>query len=342
MAIYDVIIIGSGPAGLTAGLYVSRAGFKTLIIAGVKWGGQLQLTTQVENFPGFPEGIQGPDLMVNMKDQTKRFGTEIIDSLCESIDFKSKPFAVKANSQNYQGKVLILATGADTKWTNIPGEQEFIGRGVSSCAPCDAFFYKNKKVIVIGGGDSAMEEAFVLSKFATEVFIVHRRDRFRASYVMQERIRKTKNIHLIFNAQVIEITGKGKVESAKIKILSANIKQLKKNIPHMTNLKEADNKGSGNIIGEMSIDGVFVAIGHTPNTGIFKEIEKDSFGYLKRKEKYDYKGKLEYSSLTNISGVFTAGDVHDSRYQQAITAAGFGCMAALDAVKWIEENNPIK
>src|SRR5664280_1474138 len=193
--VYDVMIIGSGPAGLTAAIYTTRAELKTLVISGVKWGGQLMLTTEVENFPGFPEGIQGPELMQNMRKQAERFGTEFVDDDFTTADFSSKSFKVSVGDKTYEAKSVIIATGADTKWLGVPGEQEKIGRGVSSCAPCDAAFFRNKNVIVVGGGDSAMEEAMVLSKFATNVIIVHRRDSFRASEIMQQRVKDTKNIH---------------------------------------------------------------------------------------------------------------------------------------------------
>src|SRR6266403_5432736 len=196
---YDVIILGSGPAGLTAAIYATRAGLKTLVIAGEKWGGQLQLTTDVENFPGFPEGIQGPDLMTNMRKQAERFGAEFVEEDFKEGDFGKAPFSVTAGDKTYAGKAVIIATGADTKWLDVPGEKERIGRGISSCAPCDAPFFRNKNVIVAGGGDSAMEEALVLSRFATNVFIVHRRDSFNASQVMQDTVFATKNIHQIYN-----------------------------------------------------------------------------------------------------------------------------------------------
>lgn len=313
MDLYDVIIIGSGPAGLTAGLYTSRASLKTLIIAGSKWGGQLQLTTLVENYPGFPEGIQGPDLMVNMRKQTERFGTKIINKQLKELDVTSRPFTVKVEGEEYKGKTVIVATGADTKWLGVPGEEKLLGKGVSSCAPCDAFFYKGKKVIVVGGGDSAMEEALVLTKFASEVTIIYRGSEFRASQIMQERVKKNEKISIIWNTVVKEVAGQDKVAGVKL-----------------------ETKGKGER--EMSIDGIFVAIGHIPNTFVFKGIDLDSKGFVKRKETYD-NGMLKYFTSTNVGGVFTAGDIHDYRYKQAVTAAGFGCMAALDVEKWLEEKN---
>lgn len=300
--IYDVIIIGSGPAGFTAAIYTTRANLKTLMIAGLKWGGQLQLTTLVENYPGFPEGIQGPDLMTAMKKQAERFGTEIIDKDFARAEFSSKPFKVSTSDTTYEGKSVIIATGADTKWLEVPGEKEKIGHGVSSCAPCDAFFFKEKNVIVVGGGDSAMEEALVLTKFAKEVSIVHRRDEFRASQIMLDRAKKNPKIEFIVNSQVLEILGANKVEGVKIK----------------------NNKT--NKITEITIDGVFVAIGLIPNSTVFKGIDTDEKGFIKVHDHYK----------TNIDGVFVAGDVHDYHYKQAVTAAGFGCAAALEAEHWLD------
>ncbi|MBI2029829.1 thioredoxin-disulfide reductase [Candidatus Gottesmanbacteria bacterium] len=311
--LFDVIILGSGPAALTAGLYTSRADLKTLIIAGTKWGGQLQLTTLVENYPGFPQGIQGPDLMINMRKQTERFGAIIVDIQLKEVDVVNQPFTIKAGDQIYQGKTIIIATGADTQWLSVPGEKDFLGKGVSSCAPCDAFFYRNKRVIVIGGGDSAMEEALVLTKFATEVTIIHRRDSFRASKIMQDRVIGNKKIKILWNSTIKEILGKDKVTGVKI---------------------ETKSKG----MWEMPIDGIFVAIGHTPNTVLLKGINLDSKGFVARVEERNKQGQLLYFTKTNRDGVFTAGDVHDYRYKQAVTAAGFGCMAALDVEKWLEDH----
>ncbi|MCL5435419.1 MAG: thioredoxin-disulfide reductase [Patescibacteria group bacterium] len=301
--VYDVIIIGSGPAGLTAAIYTTRADLKTLVVSGVKWGGQLMLTTEVENFPGFPEGIQGPDLMQNMRKQAERFGTEFVNDDFTSADFSSRPFKVSVGGKTYESKSVIIATGADTKWLGVPGEAEKIGRGVSSCAPCDAAFFRNKNVIVVGGGDSAMEEALVLTKFATSVTLIHRKDSFKASEIMQKRVKENPKIKIQFNSEVVEVLGESKVEKVKIK-----------------------NNKTGEV-SEMPIDGVFVAIGHIPNTKLFKDIEVDGAGFIKARDHY----------LTNIDGVFVAGDVHDSHYKQAVTAAGYGCAAALEAQKWLRE-----
>ncbi len=309
---YDVIIIGSGPAGFTAAIYTTRANLKTLIITGVKWGGQLMLTTLVENYPGFPDGIQGPDLMIAMRKQAERFGAEIIDQDFTRADFspqrprsagQAKPFQVSTTEKIYEAKSVIIATGADTKWLDVPGEKEKIGRGVSSCAPCDAFFFKEKSIIVVGGGDSAMEEAIVLTKFANTVTILHRRDEFRASKIMLERAQKNPKIKFILNSEIVEVLGTNKVEGVKIK----------------------NNKT--NEISEMPIDGIFVAIGHIPNSTGFKGIDLDEKGFIKVRDHYK----------TNIDGVFVAGDVHDSHYKQAVTAAGFGCAAALEAERWLSK-----
>lgn len=300
--IYDVIIIGSGPAGLTAAIYTTRAGLKTLIIAGAKWGGQLQLTTEVENFPGFPEGIMGPDLMSNMRKQAEHHGAEIVDVNFTEGDFTKRPFTVKTPDKTYQGKAVILATGADTKWLGVKGEMERVGRGISTCAPCDGPFFRNKNIIVVGGGDSAMEEATVMSKYAAHVTIVHRSEAFRASKVMQDKVFANEKISVMYDTSITEILGENKVEKVKLK-----------------NNKTGEES-------EMPIDGVFVAIGHIPNTKVFNGIELDEKGFIKVRDHFH----------TNVEGVFTAGDVHDKQYKQAITAAGFGCAAALEAEKWLD------
>ena len=331
---YDVIIIGSGPAGLTAAIYTTRADLKTLVISGIKAGGQFMLTTAVENFPGFPEGIQGPDLMANMRKQAERFGTEFVDDDFTSADFSQKPFKVTIGDKTYQAKSVIIATGADTKWLDVPGEKEKIGRGISSCAPCDAAFFKDKNVIVVGGGDSAMEEADVLSRFATNVIIVHRRDRFNASEIMQKRVMENPKIHEFFNAEIIEVLGDQKVEKVKVRVRPSDktlptksVEEIEKITPALLQFKVLE-KDAETITGTIAIDGVFVAIGHTPNSKLFKDIEVDEAGFIKVHDHY----------LTNKEGVFVAGDVHDMHYKQAITAAGFGCAAALEAEKWLREH----
>ena len=299
--IYDTIILGSGPAGLTAAIYTTRADLKTLVVAGLKWGGQLMLTTLVENFPGFPEGIQGPDLMMNMRKQAEHFGAEFVDADFTSVDFTSRPFVVTASDKTYQAKTVLIATGADALWLNIPGEKEKIGRGVSSCAPCDAAFFRNKKVIVAGGGDSAMEEAIFLTKFAESITVVHRRETLRASQIMQDRAKKEPKINFLFNTEIKEILGE----------------------EHVTGVRLFDKTTSKE--SEMPIDGVFVAIGHIPNSKVFRGIDTDEKGFIKVQNHYH----------TNVDGVFVAGDVHDAEYKQAVTAAGFGCAAALEIEKWL-------
>jgi len=302
---YDVIIIGSGPAGLTAAIYTTRANLKTLIIAGGKWGGQLMLTTLVENYPGFPDGIQGPDLMIAMRKQAERFGTQIVEEDFIEGDFSKLPLTVKTGSNTYSGKTVIIATGADTKWLGAPGEKEKIGRGVSSCAPCDAAFFRNLDVIVVGGGDSAMEESTVLSKFATSVTVVYRGETLRASQIMQERAKKNPKIKFLYNNEVVEILGEEKVTGVKIKNNKTNEET------------------------QMPINGVFVAIGHMPNTRSFKGVDLDEQGFVKV---YDH-------TKTNLDRVYVAGDVHDAHYKQAVTAAGFGCMAALEVEKFLREQD---
>ena len=298
---YDVIIIGSGPAGLTAAIYTTRAALKTLVIAGEKWGGQLQLTSLVENFPGFPEGIQGPDLMLNMRKQAEHHGAEIMEVNFESGDFTKRPFGITARGTTYQAKTVILASGADARWLGVKGEEEKIGKGVSSCATCDAMFFRNKNVFVVGGGDSAMEEALVLAKVANKVTLIHRRDAFRASEIMQQRAKDDPKIEFLLNSEIVEVKGGLRVESAMVK-----------------------NNLTGEVT-EIPVDGIFVAIGHIPNTKVFQGIDLDNDGYIKVQNHYH----------TNIAGVFTAGDVHDRSYRQAITAAGFGAAAALEAERWL-------
>lgn len=300
---YDVIIIGSGPAGLTAAIYTTRANLKTLIIAGSKWGGQLMLTSIVENFPGFPEGIYGPDLMIAMRKQAERHGAEVIEENFTGGDFlrSGGTFKVTAGSNTYESKSIIIATGADTKWLGVPGEKEKIGHGVSSCAPCDAAFFRDKNVIVVGGGDSAMEEAIFLTKFAKSVIVVHRREEFRASKIMIDKAKSNPKISFMLNSEITEILGGDKVTGVK-----------------MLNNKTQETK-------EMPIDGVFVAIGHIPNTSALKGIDINDEGYI----------VVKNHTQTNIEGVFVAGDVHDNHYQQAITAAGFGCQAALELERWL-------
>jgi len=312
--IRKVIIIGSGPAGFTAALYVARANLSPLVLAGVKWGGQLMLTTDVENYPGFPQGILGPDLMQLFRKQAERFGAEILNEDVTSVNLKSRPFKITADGKSYQTQSVIIATGAETQWLNLPNEQKLIGRGVSSCAPCDAFFFKDKKVVVIGGGDSAMEEALVLTKFASEVTIIHRREGFRASKILLDRAKKNKKVTFLTNSVVVDVLGQDKVEGVKVK-----------------DVKTGKEK-------ELAVDGMFLAVGHKPLSDIFKgQIELDEQGYVKRIPQGDGPGKFQMT--TSVEGVFVAGDVHDYHFRQAVTAAGYGCAAALEAERWLESQN---
>jgi thioredoxin reductase (NADPH) len=302
----DVIILGSGPAGYTAALYTARANLKPLVFTGLQPGGQLTITTEVENYPGFEHGIQGPELMEIMRKQVARFGTELIDTLVEKVDFSQRPFKVWADGTEYQAKSVIVATGASALLLGIPSEDEFMGFGVSACATCDGFFYKEKRVIVVGGGDTAMEEANYLTRFCTEVIVVHRRDALRASKIMQERALANSKIKFIWNSEIAEVIGE---KNKKV-----------------TAVKLRDTKTGA--ITEMAIDGVFVAIGHKPNTEFLGgQLPTDAKGYLVVKPG---------SSYTSIDGVFAAGDVHDQVYRQAVTAAGSGCMAAIDCERWLE------
>jgi thioredoxin reductase (NADPH) len=302
---WDVAIIGSGPASLTAAVYTTRGAASTLILGGEKWGGQLMLTTEVDNYPGFPQGIQGPELMQNMRKQAERFGAEFIEKNVEAVDFSKSPFKLTAGGQKYLAKTVIIATGAETKWLGVPGEDKFRGRGISSCASCDAPFFKNKKVVVIGGGDSAMEESLVLTKYATSITIVHRRNEFRASKAMQEKVLSNPKIKVLWDTEVVEF--KGNQQLGKV--------VLKNNKTNKTS--------------ELVINGAFVAIGHSPSTQIFKgSIELDEKGYIAVRDHIK----------TSIPGVFVAGDVHDYHYRQAVTAAGFGCMAGMDTLKYLDKS----
>lgn len=304
-SVEKVIIIGSGPAGLTAGIYAARAEMRPLLFAGTAYGGQLMLTSEVGNYPGFVDDILGPDLIARMMDQAKRFGTEIIMQDVERVDFTGRPFRVWSDAKEYEAESVIIATGANAMWLGLPSEQKLIGRGVSSCAPCDAFFFKNKKVAVVGGGDTAMEEALFLTKFATEVAVIHRRDSLRASKIMQARARANPKIKFIWDTTVAEVLGDNAVTGLRLK-----------------NLKTSE-------ITEFAVDGLFVAIGHIPNTKFLESsgLELDEKGYI----------KVHNESRTNIAGVFVAGDVHDHIYRQAITAASAGCKAAMDAEKYLAE-----
>jgi thioredoxin reductase (NADPH) len=302
---YDVIIIGSGSAGYTAAVYSCRAGRKTLLIAGSIPGGQLMLTSDVENFPGFPESILGPELMESMRKQAERFGPEIIYDDASKVNFKSKPFEVTVGERILQGKTVIISTGANAKWLGIPSETKLRGHGVSSCATCDGYFFKEKEVVVVGGGDTALEEATFLANITRKVTVVHRRDRLRASQIMQERSLKNPKIKFVWDSVVEEILGDGNVTGVKSRNLKTGMEQL------------------------LKTDGVFVAIGYEPNTSIFKgQVDLDPRGYI----------ITHHETETNVPGIFAAGDVRDFRYRQAVTAAADGCKAAMDADRFISEH----
>lgn len=333
---WDVAIIGSGPAALTAAIYTTRGAASTLILGGAKWGGQLMLTTDVDNYPGFEEGIQGPELMLRMRKQAERFGAEFIQEDVRTANFDKRPFEILAGEKKYLAKTVIISTGADTKWLGVPGEKELIGRGVSSCTPCDAPFFKGKKVAIIGGGDSAMEEALVLAKYAVNVTIIHRRNEFRASQAMQAKVfdlEKEGKISIIWDTEVVEVQGGGRLESIIVRTKTDSKMaegfrdgKLSKFGGEMIEEKE------GFIFWKMLVDGMFVAVGHVPATQIFSgKIELDEKGYVVTKN----------MPSTNIGdGIFVAGDVHDYRYRQAVTAAGFGCMAAMEVLRYLDKPPP--
>ncbi len=306
-----VAVIGSGPAGLTSAIYTARAEFKPVVFEGLEPGGQLTITTEVENYPGFEKGIQGPELMDIMRKQAEKFGATTMFKEVKEADLKSNPKVLKTDDgETYLADAVIIATGATARFLGIPSEEEYKGHGVSACATCDGFFYKGLKVIVVGGGDSAMEEANYLTKFASEVTVVHRRDEFRASKIMIERAKQNPKIKFKLNSTIKEILGK---DQMGMKMVTGAI---------LENTKDGSTE-------EVAVDGIFIAIGHDPNTKVFKgQLELDESGYIVTE-----KG----TTKTNIEGVFAAGDVADRVYQQAITAAGTGCMAALDAQTWLEE-----
>jgi thioredoxin reductase (NADPH) len=308
MADYDIVIIGSGPAGLTAAIYAGRALVKTLVLAGRLAGGQLMLTSGVENFPGFSNGVQGPDLMQEMRKQAERFGAELVDEDVGSVDFTHKPFKVTAGNATYTANAIVIATGSSAKWLGLPSEGKMRGRGVSSCATCDGYFFREKRVVVVGGGDSALEEALFLTKYATEVLLMHRRDALRASKIMQQRAMANPKIKFIWTSVVEDILGTDKVEGVRVK-----------------NVKTGD-------VSMIPTEGVFVAIGFQPNTNIYQgQIKLDEKGYI----------VSPGEAKTSVEGVFVAGDVHDYRYRQAITAAGEGCKAAMEALTYLEEQKEI-
>jgi len=301
----DLAIIGSGPAGYTAGIYAARANLKPILFEGLESGGQLMLTTDVENFPGFVEGIMGPELMQTFKAQAERFGTEIKTETINTIEIIENGFKLKSSNNEYLFKSVIIASGASARWLGVEGEKELQGYGVSACATCDGFFFKEKTVAVIGGGDSAMEEALFLTKFASKVIVIHRRDQFRASQIMQDRVLNHEKIEVIWNSTVERINGDGKVTSVEINDLKNNTRNT------------------------IELDGVFVAIGHDPNVKFLDGlVELDEKGYIKT--------GFTTETSTSVPGVFAAGDVADSIYRQAITAAGSGCQAAIDAERWLD------
>jgi len=301
--LYDVIIIGSGPAGYTAAIYAARANLSVLMLQGYQVGGQLMLTSDVENYPGFEEGIIGPSMMEKFEAQARRFGAELIPEDVISLDFRIRPFKVTTDSGEYQARAIIISTGASAKWLGLPSEQRLQGRGVSACATCDGFFFKNKDVAVIGGGDTAMEEATFLTRYANHVTVIHRRDTLRASKIMQDRAFKNPKISFIWDTEITEVLGENEVTGLRLH-----------------NMKTDE-------VSTIPIQGFFLAIGHQPNTDLFKGIlDMDNVGYIVPVE----------HTMTNIPGVFAAGDVTDHRYRQAVTAAGDGCRAAIDAERWIE------
>jgi thioredoxin reductase (NADPH) len=300
-----VVIIGSGPAGLTAALYAARAELKPIVITGVPAGGQLLVTTEVENFPGFPEGIQGPELVDRMRRQSARFGAQFVDDNVTKVDFRRRPFHIGTGSQgSFTSDAVIVATGASARWLNLPSETALRGKGISACATCDGFFFKGKELAVVGGGDTAMEEALFLTNFSPHVTIIHRRGDLRASAIMQARARAHPKISLLLDTEVEEVLGKDAVVGLKLR------------------------HGKSGKNSELKVQGLFVAIGYDPATEVFRDhLDLTEKGYI----------KLHEHARTSVEGVFAAGDVHDHRYRQAVTAAGAGCMAAIDAERWLAE-----
>lgn len=301
---YEVVIIGSGPAGYTAGIYTSRAKLNTLLISGSLPGGQLMTTSEVENYPGFPNGIFGPELMMNMRQQAERFGAKLLDDEVVEVDFKRRPFGIRTQGQEFRSESVIICTGASPRKLGLKAEQEFAGKGISYCATCDGPFFKGEDIAVVGGGDTAIEEATFLTKFGKSVKIIHRKDSLRASKILQEKAFENPKIDFVWDHVVSDISGNRKISSISVR-----------------NLRTGEER-------KISVGGLFVAIGHEPNTSIFRgQLQLDDKGYI----------ALTKNTKTSVEGVFAAGDVHDYRYRQAITAGGFGCMAALDVEKWLVE-----
>jgi thioredoxin reductase (NADPH) len=304
--VYDVIIVGSGPAGLTSAVYCGRAMLKTLVVAGAVPGGQLMLTTEVENFPGFEEPILGPDLIQHMRKQAERFGAEFIQDDATSADFKTRPFKINTAGKTYESNAVVIATGASAKWLGIDSESRLRGKGVSSCATCDGFFFRGKDTVTVGGGDVALEDTMFLTKFVNHATIIHRRDALRASKILQDRAFKNSKISFVWDSVVEEVLGQQRVEGVRVR----NVKTGKQDV--------------------LKCDGVFLAIGHQPNTAIFQgQIELDQKGYIVTRQ----------GTATSVEGVFACGDVRDFHYRQAITAAGDGCRAAMDAEDYLEGKN---
>src|SRR5918995_1398973 len=303
---YDLVVVGSGPAGYTAALYASRANLDTLVFQGFESGGQLMLTSDVENYPGYRDGVMGPEMMDDFEAQAARFGAEMRPDNVERVDFSERPFKVWAEDEEEPtlAGAVVIATGAKAKWLGLESEQQLMGKGVSGCAACDAFFYRGKKVAVVGGGDTAMEEAGVLAKFADEVFLIHRRDEFRASKIMLQRALDNPKITFMTDTVVEEILGEDSVKGVRVRNTKTGEEQT------------------------VEVSGFFAAIGHAPATSLFEgQVEMDEGGYILQKE----------NTMTSVPGVFSAGDVSDKRYRQAVTAAGDGCMAAIDSERWLEE-----
>jgi thioredoxin reductase (NADPH) len=303
--VHELLIVGSGPAGLTAAVYAGRANLEPVVIEGIGAGGQLMLTTDVENYPGFPDGILGPELMMKFREQAERFGAHFLTADADRVDLSEAPFGVWVGNDEYRARSIIVTTGASARMLGLPSEQRLLGHGVSTCATCDGFFFREKPIAVVGGGDSALEEAIFLTKFATRVTIIHRRDELRASKIMQDRALANPKIEIRWNAAVDDVVGNGSVQALRLRDTITGAQS------------------------ELEVDGLFVAIGHDPNTELFKgQLELDDNGYIVTRAN---------STRTSVEGVFAAGDVQDHVYRQAITAAGSGCMAAIEVERWLGE-----